>query len=398
MLVLFYYEARMTANPQRIGDLIKCSVAGEEYFSYLPKALPPAPEIEMDKIYPLLERANIALGRLDGLSLILPDISLFLYMYVRKEAVLSSQIEGTQSSLSDLLLYEQDEGTSISHLDVIEVSNYVAAMEHGLKRIEGGFPLSMRLIKEMHEILLNGSRGSSKQPGEFRRSQNWIGGTRPGNAKFVPPSPDKVIDLLSDLEKFLHDDQIHFSALIKAALAHHQFETIHPFLDGNGRLGRLLITFILCVEGVLQKPLLYLSLFFKANRQAYYDHLQHVRETGDWEEWIRFFLIGVIETTDEAINAAQRILQLFDEDRKKIVAFDKSSLSLLLVYNYLQKYPITNAKKIMEECNITLPTVGKTIQYLVDLRIIEETTGKARNRIYAYRKYLNILSEGAEAI
>lgn len=380
----------------RVGDQLKCSVAGEVYHSYLPKPLPPVPAIEMEAIYPLLDKANVALGRLDGLSIILPDPSLFLYMYIRKEAVLSSQIEGTQSSLSDLLLYENDEVTGVPNQDVVEVSNYVAAMEHGLKRIRDGFPLSLRLIREMHEVLLSKGRGSSKQPGEFRRSQNWIGGTRPGNAKFVPPPPEKLMDLLGALEMFFHDEKL--PTLVKAALAHHQFETIHPFLDGNGRLGRLLITFILCVEGIMREPMLYLSLYFKMNRQSYYDHLQLVRETGDWEEWIQFFLKGVITTANKAVTTAQLILKTFTEDREKIEVIGKPSSSTLIVHHYLQRHPITEAKKIVDGCKISLPTANKSLQHLSELGIVKEVTGKARNKIYAYQKYLDILNEGAGPI
>lgn len=385
----------MAAFPERVGEYIKCSVTGESYNSYAPKPLPPIPHIEMERLYPLLDQANVALGRLDGLSIILPDPSLFLYMYIRKEAVLSSQIEGTQSSLSDLLLYENNEMAGVPNQDVVEVSNYVAAMEHGLKRIQGDFPLSLRLIREMHEVLLSKGRGSSSLPGEFRRSQNWIGGTRPGNAKFVPAPPEMVMDLLASMEKFLHDKNITLPTLIKAALAHHQFETIHPFLDGNGRLGRLLITFILCVEGIMREPMLYLSLYFKTHRQAYYDHLQLVRETGDWEEWIQFFLKGVIETANQAIETAQKILKLFTEDRKNIEAIGKPSASTLIVHNYLQKHPITDAKKSVELCKITLPTANKSLHHLADLGIVKEITGKARNKVYVYQKYLDILNEGA---
>jgi Fic family protein len=352
----------------------------------------------MEKIYPLLDQANIALGRLDGLSIILPDPSLYLYMYIRKEAVLSSQIEGAQSSLSDLLLFENEETAGVPNKDVVEVSNYVAAMEHGLKRIEGGFPLSLRLIREMHEVLLNKGRGSSKQPGEFRRSQNWIGGTRPGNAKFVPPPPEKLMDLLGELEKFLHDETVRLPTLVKAALAHHQFETLHPFLDGNGRLGRLLITFILCVDGIMRQPLLYLSLYFKTHRQAYYDHLQLVRETGDWEEWLQFFLKGVIETANQAVATAQAILHLFTEDRKKIETIGKPSASTLMVHHYLQRHPTTDSKKIVENCHLSLPTAIKSLNHLTKLGIVTEITGKARNKIYVYQKYLDILSEGTAPI
>lgn len=386
----------MTANLTRVGEKITCSVAGESYDAYLPKPLPPVPAIEMETIYPLLDKANVALGRLDGLSIVLPDPTLFLYMYVRKEAVLSSQIEGTQSSLSDLLLYENHEATGVPNQDVVEVSNYVAAIEHGLQRIQGGFPLSLRLIREMHAVLLSKGRGSAKQPGEFRRSQNWIGGTRPGNAKFVPPSPERVMDLLGALEIFLHDEKL--PTLVKAALAHHQFETIHPFLDGNGRLGRLLITFILCVEGVMRAPMLYLSLYFKINRQAYYDHLQLVRETGDWEEWIHFFLKGVISTANQAVTTAQSILSLFAADQKKIEMPEKPSASALIMHKYLQRYPIAEAKKIMHGCKISLPTTNKSLQYLSNLGIVKEITGKARNKMYVYQAYLDILNEGAEPL
>lgn len=385
----------MTEYIERVGEHVKNSVAGETYSAYVPKPLPPNPPIEMDKVYSYLDQASLALGRLDGLSIILPDPSLFLYMYIRKEAVLSSQIEGTQSSLSDLLLYENQEIQGIPDQDVVEVSNYVAAIEHGLERIKNGFPLSLRLIREMHEILLNKGRGSTKQPGEFRRSQNWIGGTRPGNAKFVPPPPERLMETLDALEKFLHDEAVKLPTLIKAALAHHQFETIHPFLDGNGRLGRLLITFILCVDGIMTQPMLYLSLYFKTHRKQYYDHLQLVRETGDWEEWLQFFLKGVVETANQAVSTAQAILNLFKEDRKQIESAGKLTPSLMLVHYYLQKYPTTDGKKVMKNCKISLPTANSALNYLLKIGIITEITGKARNKIYVYQKYLDLLSEGA---
>ena len=247
----------------------------------------------------------------------------------------------------------------------------------------------------MHKILLSKGRGSSKQPGEFRHSQNWIGGTRPGNARFVPPPPEKVMELLGDLEKFLHtEDQM--PTLVKAALAHVQFETIHPFLDGNGRLGRLLITFILCVDGIMTKPLLYLSLYFKKNRTLYYDHLQLVREKGDWEEWIQFFLKGVIETANQAVETAHQIIQLFAADREKIEALGKSTASTLIVHHYLQKAPIVDSRQVVKHCKLTLPTVIKSLNHLTDLKILKEVTGKARNKIYVYQNYLKILNEGAE--
>lgn len=378
------------------GTYISNTVTGETINAYVPNPLPPEPSLVMEKLYPLLEQANIAIGRLDGISIFVPDPSLFLYMYVRKEAVLSSQIEGTQSTLSDLLMYENQEAAGVPIDDVIEVSNYVAAIEHGLKRIEEELPLSLRLIKEMHKILLQKGRGAGKQPGEFRTSQNWIGGTRPGNALYVPPPQEKVLDLLSDLERFLHDEKGKLPSLIKAGLAHLQFESIHPFLDGNGRLGRLLITFILCVEGILKKPLLYLSLYFKQNKKKYYDHLQHVRETGDWEEWLQFFLQGIIETANQAVETVHNILNLIEQDRKKIASIGRAAASALTVHHYLQKFPITDSKRIEAICELSLPTVNSAFKQLLALKIVEERTGKARNKIYVYTQYLNIMSEGIE--
>lgn len=380
---------------KRIGQYLKSSTVGEVYHTYVPTPLPPDPPLHLEKIYPLLDRANVAIGRLDGISGILPDPGLFLYFYIRKEAVLSSQIEGTQSSLADLLMYENHETPGVPEHDVAEVSRYVAALEYGLKRLkQDRFPLSLRLIREIHEVLMSTGRGSDKQPGEFRRSQNWIGGTRPGNAKFVPPSPEKLMELLGDFEKFLHDEKHQLPKLIKAALAHVQFETIHPFLDGNGRLGRLLITFLLCNESLLDKPLLYLSLYFKTHRQQYYDYLQSVRETGDWEAWIQFFLEGVIVTAEQAVNTAQKIMRLFADDRQKIETLGRPAASALMVHHNLQRHPFNDIAKIAEQCHITVPTATKSIKHLMDLGIVNEVTGKGRHRVFAYKKYLDILNEG----
>ena len=382
----------------RIGQFLECTVAGEAYNAYLPVALPPNPPLNMEEIYPLLDKASTAIGRLDGMSMVLPDPSLFLYMYVRKEAVLSSQIEGTQSSLSDLLLFEIDDapGAPADIDDVTEVSNYVSAMNYGLERLKE-FPLSLRLIREIHAKLMAGGRGASKSPGEFRTSQNWIGGTRPSTAHFAPPPPDKLMEHLGALEKFLHDENVRLPALIKAALAHVQFETIHPFLDGNGRLGRLLITFILCVEGVLKEPLLYLSLYFKANRQAYYDHLQSVRTTGDWESWIKFFLTGVIETAQQATETAQAIIKLFAKDQKIIDESGKATPTLLAIHRYFQKSPISNTSRIKEKCGVSLPTILRSLSALEELGLIKEITGKERHKVFVYREYLEILNRGAES-
>ena len=382
----------------RIGTYKKSSaVAGEYYSAYIPQNLPPNPPIEMNELYPLLDRANAALGRLDGISRILPDKSLFLYMYVRKEAVLSSQIEGTQSSLSDLLLYESEAAPGVPIDDVTEVSCYVNAMNYGLERLKT-FPLSLRLIREIHEKLMANSRGGNKQPGEFRKTQNWIGGSRPGTARFVPPPPENLMDCLDNFEKFLHDENVKLPILVKAALAHLQFETIHPFLDGNGRLGRLLITSILCVEGMLKEPLLYLSLYFKANRDAYYDLLQSVRERGNWEDWIQFFLTGVIETANQATQTAQDIIQLFEMDREKIEASGKSNASVLAIHAYLQHHPIANTSALKKATNISLPTILRNLEVLENLEIVREMTGKERNKVFSYGNYLLILNKGIEEI
>src|SRR3954467_6338093 len=291
----------MRATSKRAGRLITVESGPDGYAAFVPAPLPPDPPLRIDsRLQSLLDEANQALGRLDAVTLLLPDPGQFLYSYIRKEAVLSSQIEGTQSSLSDLLLFENEAAPGVPLDDVEETSNYIAAMSHGLKRIESGeLPLSNRLLREIHERLMAGVRGGEKAPGEFRRTQNWLGGTRPGNARFVPPPAHEVTVAMSDLEKFLHGPT---PILLKAALAHVQFETIHPFLDGNGRVGRLLITLLLCAEEVLQQPLLYLSLFFKQHRDAYYDHLQRVRTDGAWEGWLEFFLEGVVTVASSATN------------------------------------------------------------------------------------------------
>lgn len=382
----------------RIGSFKQSSaVARETYKAYVPQPLPPTPPLDMTSLYPLLDKASTAIGRLDGMSMVLPDASLFLYMYIRKEAVLSSQIEGTQSSLSDLLLFENEEAPGAPIDDVTEVSCYVAAMDYGLERMKN-FPLSLRLIKEIHEKLMNNARGGNKQPGEFRSSQNWIGGSRPGTAAFVPPPPEYLMETLDNFEKFLHDPDIKMPALIKAALAHVQFETIHPFLDGNGRLGRLLITFILCHEGVLKQPLLYLSLYLKSNRQQYYDLLQSVRETGDWEAWIEFFLTGVIETAEQATDTAQKILNLFSTDRDRIANSGKSTAAVLTIHNYLQNYPISTTTKIRDACELSLPTVLRSLKTLEAIGITREITGKDRHKVFVYDHFIALLSKGTEPL
>jgi len=384
----------------RSGQYILTSSVGEEVWAFVPDPLPPSSDLELTaEDQDLMERANRALGRLDGTATLLPDTQLFLYLYVQKEAVLSSQIEGTQSSLSDLLLYESDEVPGVPMDDVVEVSNYVAALNHGLERLEEGFPLSLRLIREIHGILLREGRGSEKEPGEFRRSQNWIGGSRPGNATYVPPPPNKVVDCMGALEKFLHDDPVRMPTLIKAGLAHVQFETIHPFLDGNGRVGRLLITLLLCEEGALTKPILYLSLYFKTHRDRYYELLQKVRKEGAWEEWLRFFLEGVKETSAQAVEAARSILELFEEDRLKIRDnLGRSANSALRMHEFLQENPVVTTSRANEEMAISRPTITSALENLQDLGIVREMTGKERYRVYAYDEYLGILHEGTEPL
>ncbi|MGC9455727.1 MAG: Fic family protein [Phycisphaerae bacterium] len=382
------------------GTYVTASTAGESFQAFVPNPLPPYPPLHLaEHDHDLIERANRALGRLDGVTTLLPDVSLFLYFYVRKEAVLSSQIEGTQSSFSDLLMHEEALAPGVPLDDVEEVSNYVAAMNHGLKRLrQDDFPLSLRLVREMHKVLLAKGRGSDKAPGEFRRTQNWLGGTRPGNARFVPPPPDRVAECMSNLEKFLHDQPHRTPVLIKAALAHVQFETIHPFLDGNGRLGRLLITLILCAEGALAEPLLYLSLFFKQHRSEYYDRLDAVRLKGDWLGWLQFFLEGVRETAQQAADTAGRILQLFDENWREVESLGRRAGSVHRVLDLLRRHPITTIPNATRQLNLTAPTVRGAIGSLEELGIIREITGKQRDRIYVYEPYVRILDEGTQPI
>lgn len=384
---------------RQTGKRVRVTTSEEPFEAFIPFPLPPAPPLALSpQHFDLLEQANRALGRLDGLSRLLPDTSLFIYLFVRKEALLSSQIEGTQSSLTDLLLYEQDEVPSVPLADVEEVSSYVAALQHGLKRLKEGFRLSLRLLREIHNVLLATGRGSTKAPGEFRRSQNWIGGSRPGQARFVPPPPDQLQDCLGALEKFLHDEPVRTPTLIKAALAHVQFETIHPFLDGNGRLGRLLITLLLCAEGAITDPTLYLSLYFKQRRDEYYDHLQRVREEGAWEQWLAFFLTGVLETADSGVASATAMFELFAADRQRIEGIGRVASSVLRVHQHLQRKPITSAPSAAAAIGASTPTIRTALDHLAKLQIVREVTGKRRDRLYVYDRYLQLLQAGAEPL
>ena len=382
-----------------IGEFQITDTGDEPVRAFVPHPLPPNPPLQMDgTLNQALAEAMLALGRLDGISSLLPDPDRFLYAYVRKEAVLSSQIEGTQSSLSDLLLYELEESPGSPIDDVAEVSNHVAAMEHGLKRLDGGFPLAGRLIREIHGELLSRGRGSSKTPGEFRTSQNWIGGTRPGNAHFVPPPHSAVPDCMTALEKFLNDRHDGLPPLIRAGLAHVQFETIHPFLDGNGRVGRLLITFQLCSDGLLGEPMLYLSLYFKQHREVYYNLLTHVRETGDWETWLEFFLEGVIETAGAAVDTAHRLLTMLDTDRETLERQGRRVGSVLRVHEALANKAILSLTGIRKLTGLSFPAASAAMDILAEQGIAREFTGRRRARLFAYSEYLAILNEGAEVL
>jgi len=387
----------MTDN-NRLGTYVKCSVTGESYQAFVPPALPPEPALNLVPLQQLLAKASKAIGRLDGVADVLPDSSLFLYYYVRKEAVLSSQIEGTQSSLSDLLLYESKEAPSVPIDDVVEVSCYVAALEHGLKRIKEGFPLSLRLIREMHEVLLSKGRGSHKQPGEFRTSQNWIGGSRPGNARFVPPPPERLMECLDAFEKYLHLEERSYSSLIDAGLIHVQFETIHPFLDGNGRIGRLLITFFLILMGDMKQPWLYLSLFFKNNREEYYQRLNAVRQTGDWEGWLDFFLQGVAETADQVVVTSQKISELFATDKERITSLKRAAISAGQVHDLLRHRAMISAINAAKVLDVSVPTTRTALNNLKELGIVKDVSGKGKERLYIYSELIALLEQGAEPI
>lgn len=380
----------------RLGSKIKKNVAGESYEAHVPPRLPLDPPIELATLSGLLEQAAAALAELNGCAKSIPNTALFLYIYVRKEALLSSQIEGTQSSLSDLMLFEHDQKPTVSIDDVEEVSNYVKAIKHGLQRLRSGFPLSMRLLREIHAVLLSGGRGANKLPGEFRQSQNWIGGTRPGNALYVPPPVESLPDCLGNLEQFLHDDNL--PVLIKAAIAHLQFESIHPFLDGNGRLGRLLITLLLVKSDLLDEPILYLSLYLKQNRQTYYQLLQEVREQGSWETWVEFFLQGILESSRQAVQTANSINTLFANDNAKIMTLGRARVSCEKVFEYLKKLPQVTVPLLTQELELTAPTVRQALIHMCELDILTEITGKKRDKIYVYNQYLQLLEDGADPI
>ncbi len=381
---------------KKTGKIEIVSVKGERVKAYIPYPLPPKPDIEWTSgLQKLFAQAHLSLGKLNAINEIVPNINLFLYMYVRKEAVLSSQIEGTQSSLSDLLTHEIGKEIPVPLDDVTEVSNYIAALEHGLQRMrDNDLPLSLRLLNEMHEILLRSGRGKDKAPGKYRRTQNWIGGTRPGNAVFIPPAHIYLMELMGDLETFLHDEKT--PPLVKAALAHLQFETIHPHLDGNGRLGRLMITLILCAEGVLELPSLYLSLYFKTYRQQYYDLLDIVRRKGDWEAWLEFFAEAVSETANQAVNTANDLQTMFHKDQALVASLGKAKKTAEAIHGAMLEQPISTPSGLVEATGKTPATVNNSLRLLEAVGIMKEVSGKKRNRIYAYSEYIQIMDRGLD--
>lgn len=385
-----------TKATSRLGRHVTVSTVGEKVRAYIPPPLPPKPAIRMENLLLPLDQANRAIGRLGGMTSLLSGTPLFLKMYFHKEALLSSQIEGTKSSFSDLLLLELGESPIAPRDDVQEVANYIAAMSYGLEKLSEGYPISLRLMREMHGILLSSGRGSSKQPGEFRQSQNWIGGQRPGVADYVPPPASQVLDLMSDLERFVHDRNVRLPALVVAGLVHVQFESIHPFLDGNGRMGRLLVTLLLCSQGVLEEPYLYFSLYLKKHRKVYFDLLQRVREQGDWEAWLGFFIEGIAETSEQAADAAGEIFKLFESDRIKVESLGRPATSALGVFQMFRQRPLLSVPVLSKRLSISAPTVYASVAHLERLGIVAEVTGRQKGKVFAYSDYMTILSRGAE--
>lgn len=389
----------MAQRPQtndRAGDFRIAESGPDGYSTFHPRPLPPSPPLSVSAgVQELLDRANQALGRLDGITLLLPDPDQFLYSYVRKEAVLSSQIEGTQSSLSDLLLFEADAAPGVPVGDARETSNYIAAMNRGLTLLrDGELPICNRLFREVHGVLLGSGRGSDKTPGRFRREQNWIGGSRPSIARYVPPPWQEVEPAMGELEKFLHDQPEPTPILIKAALAHGQFESIHPFLDGNGRVGRLLITLLLVADGVLKAPLLYLSLYLKQNRDDYYDHLQRIRVEGAWEEWLEFFLEGVVEVAESTTATTGDLVQMIERDRQTIHGFGRGAATAARVHDLASRFVVLRPTEAAETLGLSAPPVYSAVNRLEEAGILREVSGRRRGKLYAYDEYLTRLSEG----
>ena len=377
------------------GEYISAIAGGIACKAFVPAPLPPNPPLQIDsKLQSRINQAMLSLGRLDAISTLLPDAHLFLYSYVRKEAVMSSQIEGTQSSLSDLMLYEMEGVPGVPMDDVQEVSCYVSALNLGIQRIREEHPISFRLLTELHQALMTSGRGINRLPGEFRKTQVWIGGHRPDEATFVPSPANTLADSWTELERFINNVPEETDPLIKAALTHVQFETIHPFMDGNGRIGRLLIPLILVEAKVLKEPLLYLSVFFKKHRQTYYERLNKVRITGDWEAWLLFFVDAVAETANQAVETAQQLNSLRQNDKARLTELGRQSGSANQILDALFEQPIASVNKLIELTGISAATVGKTLDALEQqLGIVKEITGQKRNRVFAYTAYIEILNQ-----
>ena len=379
------------------GRYVDISVTGDRAQAFIPDPLPPklVPSTDLRR---LLDEALHALGGLSAAAPFFPDRDQLLYLYVRKEAVLSSQIEGTQSSLSDLLLFEHEAAPGAPLDDVEEVSSYVAALNHGLERLRGGMPVSKRLLREIHGILLSTGRGSDKAPGEFRRSQNWVGGSSPSRASHVPPPPDRVEGCMDDLERYLHSPEAKTEPLLAAAYAHVQFETIHPFLDGNGRVGRLLIALVLTDAGLLSEPILYLSLYFKAHREEYYRLLDGVRSRADWESWLGFFAVAARDTARQAVETARRVALLAQADRDRLAGLGRGMPKALAVFERFRVRLVRTIAQLSGETGLAPNTVAKALADLEGLGIVRELTGKKRDRVYAYARLLEVMSEGTEPL
>jgi len=371
---------------------------GEPVQAFVPEDLPPLPPLELEPLYGALDRANAALGRLDAVTVLLPEPDLFIYSFIRREAVLSSQIEGTRSSLSELLVYELEGAPGAPVDDVREVSNYVAALEHGVERMRGGAPIDADLICGLHRMLLASGRGSRLEPGQFRTALNWIGGLHPALAEFVPPPPQEVHRCMAALLQFTNADDHRLPILVRAGLAHVQFESIHPFLDGNGRTGRLLISLLLHQSGALRQPILYLSLYLKQNRSAYYGHLDYVRREGDWEAWLEFFIEGVILTAETAVSMAQRLAAQIERDRQRIQAARPRGASIFTLHNAFAKRPVQTIRDLSSTTGLTPTTIGAAVDRLAKLGLVREISGRRRDRVFAYSQYLEILSEGLEPL
>lgn len=378
------------------GTYVAAIAGGRACQAFIPAPLPPRPPLQLDgRLQARINQAMLALGRLDAMACLLPNASLFLYSYVRKEAVMSSQIEGTQSSISDLMLFEMDALPGVPVDDVQEVSCYVRALIQGVQQIREGQPLAYRLLTDLHRVLMTSGRGISKSPGEFRRNQVWIGGHRADEATFVPAPANELATCWADLERFLNDVPEATDPLIKAAMAHVQFETIHPFMDGNGRIGRLLIPLILMASGVLSEPLLYLSVFFKKHRQVYYERLQQVRLQGDWEGWLLFFADAIAETAQQAVDTARQLNALRSEHQTLLPALGRIAPSARQVLDALFEHPIANINTLVEHTGLTPATVGKVVDLLANpgLNLVKELTGQKRNRVYAYSAYIDLLNQ-----